>query len=357
MIVAVLLSALSQSLLLAQDGMTQWQELKTELEQTRAALANLLKGQANIVDQLDQLETSLELSSKLQRAYRWQIANVEAEIAATRLELLAARSELSQSDRRQEQQLRHYYMNRGATSTTADDYLIATLLASGQEYQDSLLAQTEESRELLVILAQQQENLQILRDAQNQEQTTTQAAMRQREELLVQLQTEHRKRARELADLTESSEVFGAIAEELDWEKDTLWQHQAEALAERSRGKLQWPIAGEIVESFGISREAYTGLTGRSSGIKIATQPGRKVVAALSGEVVYSGWARGLEQFVILAHTGRLYTLYGNLDSLQVSEGDRVLRGESFAQSAAERLHFEVREGKTAVDPLAWLKP
>ena len=355
--IASLLIALSQPVLKAQDASLEWRQLKSELERTRAELERLLRGQADIVDQLEQLETTLELSSKLQRAYRKQISNVEAELAATREELLAARRELSQSDQLLELQLRHYYMNRDAANGALDDYLIATLLADGQEYQDSLLAQTEEYRELLVTLPQQQQNLQTLRDAQSREQVATQAAVRQREELLVQLQAQHRRKARELADLTESSEVFGAIAEELDWEKDTLWQHQAEALAERSRGKLQWPITGKIVERFGISREAHTGLTGRSSGIKIATEPGRKVVAALSGEVVYSGWARGLDQFVILAHTGRLYTLYGNLDSLQVSEGDRVLRGESFAQSAADRLHFEVREGKTAVDPLAWLKP
>ncbi|MFH2056852.1 MAG: peptidoglycan DD-metalloendopeptidase family protein [bacterium] len=351
-----LLVLLSAALLVAQEAPSDWRQLKSQLDTTRAELEQLLAGQADLVDQLDQLEATLELSSRLQRVYRWQIGDLETRIAATEAELSHARHQLSEGDERQALQLRYYYMNLSASADDQDDYLFGQLLRAEQGRQDSLLAQTEEYQELLTTLASQKDELRTLQGAQSSELRATQAAMRQREELLVQLQGEQRRRARELADLTEASQVFGAIAKELDWERDTVWQTQEQELIERLRGKLLWPLSGAVVQKFGVSHEASTGLSGRSSGIKIATAPGRKVVAALSGEVVYSGWARGLERFIILAHSGRLYTLYGNLDSLTVGEGDQVLRGEPFAQTAAERLHFEVRQGKTAVDPLAWLK-
>lgn len=354
-VITVLALTLAASLT-AQDTLPDWQDIKSQLDLTRAQLQQLLAGQANLVDQLEQLEKSLELSSRLQRAYRRQINDLEGQIAATEAELSQARHQLSEGDQRQALQLRRYYMARLAAGDAQDDYLFGELLRAEQERQDSLLAQTEEYQELLTTLASQKEELHDLQEAQTSELAATQDAMRQREQLLVQLQGQQRQRAQELADLTESSQLFGAIANEFDLERDTLWQTQENELQSRLRGKLYWPLQGQVVQKFGVLREANTGLSSRSSGIKIATKPGTKVVAALSGEVVYSGWARGLEQFVILAHSGRLYTLYGNLDSLQVGEGDQVLRGEPFAQTAGDRLHFEVRQGKTAVDPLLWLK-
>lgn len=354
LIVALLLPA--ASLLVAQEAPSNWRDLKAQLDTTRAEMERLIAGQADLVEQLDQLEATLELSSKLQRAYRWQVGQLEARIAATEAELSLARNQLSEGDERQAAQLRQYYINSDAAADDQAHYLFAELLRAEQERQDSLLAQTEEYQELLTTLAAQKSEMREVQAGRTTELAATQREMRQREQLLVQLQGEQRQRARELADLAEASQVFGDIARELDWERDTLIQAQQQELIERLRGKLFWPLAGKVVQKFGVSKEANTGLSGRSSGIKIATAPGHKVVAALSGEVVYSGWARGLERFIILAHSGRLYTLYGNLDSLTVGEGDQVLRGEPFAQTAAARLHFEVRLGKTAVDPLAWLK-
>jgi septal ring factor EnvC (AmiA/AmiB activator) len=80
------------------------------------------------------------------------------------------------------------------------------------------------------------------------------------------------------------------------------------------------------------------------------------VVAALTGEVLYIGWARGLEKFVVVDHGGSIYSLYGNLDELSVAEGDEVIRGEPFATTAGKSMHFEIRDGKQPVDPLPWLR-
>jgi len=72
--------------------------------------------------------------------------------------------------------------------------------------------------------------------------------------------------------------------------------------------------------------------------------------------VLYIGWARGLERFVVVDHGGSIYTVYGNIDRLLINEGDQLVRGEQFAVTTGARLHFEVRDGKDAVDPLTWLR-
>jgi murein DD-endopeptidase MepM/ murein hydrolase activator NlpD len=209
---------------------------------------------------------------------------------------------------------------------------------------------------LLRSLHQQQQTLDSLENEQNKEVAAARKSLKQREQILAVIQSRQRQEQRKLAELAETSEVLGDIVRELDLEQDTTFQQQGRELTERMKGKLYWPVEGEIVRKFGTFHNRSTGLTDKSSGIKITTQPGRKVVAALTGEVIYMGWARGLEQFVVVAHSGRLYSLYGNLDSLVISEGDQVIRGEPFAATAGELFHFEMRDGKRAVDPLLWLK-
>lgn len=76
----------------------------------------------------------------------------------------------------------------------------------------------------------------------------------------------------------------------------------------------------------------------------------------MTGQVLYIGWARGLERFVVVDHGGSIYSLYGYLADIKVREGDPVIRGETFATTAGDRLHFEVRDGKLPVNPLDWLK-
>jgi septal ring factor EnvC (AmiA/AmiB activator) len=71
---------------------------------------------------------------------------------------------------------------------------------------------------------------------------------------------------------------------------------------------------------------------------------------------LYIGFARGLENFLVVDHGGSIYSLYGNLSDLKVTEGESVIRGEPFATTAGDRLHFEIRDGKTPVDPRPWLR-
>jgi septal ring factor EnvC (AmiA/AmiB activator) len=128
-------------------------------------------------------------------------------------------------------------------------------------------------------------------------------------------------------------------------------------LVMRMKGRLFWPVRGAVTDSFGVRLDPVTNLTSKCSGIKVKTQQGTKVIAAMTGEVIYIGSARGLENFLVVDHGGKFYSLYGNLREVEVAEGDQIIRGEPFAAVAGERLHFEIREGKTPIDPLRWLRP
>jgi len=121
--------------------------------------------------------------------------------------------------------------------------------------------------------------------------------------------------------------------------------------------KLRWPLRGKIVRSF--SREAKAG---GGKGIEIAVRSGSDVSAAEAGKVIYSGdGVNGYGFLIILQHENDLFTVYGFNQRNIVKQGDFVSKGEKIALSGTppaggqSRLHFEVRKGKQAVNPILYL--
>jgi len=121
--------------------------------------------------------------------------------------------------------------------------------------------------------------------------------------------------------------------------------------------KLRWPLRGKIVRSF--SRQAKAG---GGKGIEIAVRSGSSVVAAEAGKVIYGGdGVSGYGFLIILQHENDLFTVYGFNKRNTVRQGDFVSKGEQIALSGIPpsggqaRLHFEVRKGKQAVNPILYL--
>lgn len=133
------------------------------------------------------------------------------------------------------------------------------------------------------------------------------------------------------------------------------------ALAEpaRLRGAFAWPLRGNIVARFG------PGASGeRFNGIKIAAPMGTPILAAADGVVAYAGnEVANLGGLVILKHGDGWTTVYGHASQLLVQRGQSVKKGQTIATSGdtglADRpeLHFEIRKGRTPVDPLGQLPP
>ncbi len=120
---------------------------------------------------------------------------------------------------------------------------------------------------------------------------------------------------------------------------------------------LFWPLRGKIVSTF--SRQAQAG---RGRGIEIGVRLGSDVSAAAAGKVIYSGdGVNGYGHLIILQHKDDLFTIYGFNKQNLVSQGDFVGQGQKIALSGvppsggSPRLHFEVRQGKTPVDPILYL--
>lgn len=122
-------------------------------------------------------------------------------------------------------------------------------------------------------------------------------------------------------------------------------------------GLFLWPLRGKIVSGYGAKDGGLF-----NDGINIAAKRGESVVAAGDGVVVYAGnEIRGFGNLVLIKHAKGWMTAYAHNDRLLVRRGERVRRGQPIAKAgssggvASPQLHFEVRKGSHAVDPVKYL--
>lgn len=127
----------------------------------------------------------------------------------------------------------------------------------------------------------------------------------------------------------------------------------------RFNGRFQWPVRGTVVTKFG---PAGTGVV--NTGLKIAVPLDTPIQASADGVVAYVGSdIPSLGGIIIVKHDATWSSVYGHASQLLVSRGQSVKRGQVIALSGdsgfADRpeVHFEIRKGRTPVDPLAELPP
>ncbi len=127
------------------------------------------------------------------------------------------------------------------------------------------------------------------------------------------------------------------------------------------QGDLPWPAAGRIIRQFGRQSSSRFGTTVARNGVDIEVAEGQPVRSIHEGTVAYADQFAGYGNLVILDHGNRAYSLYGFLESMDVTRGGRVEAGKPLGTSGRDpsgnpALYFELRVDGTAVDPLQWLK-
>lgn len=116
--------------------------------------------------------------------------------------------------------------------------------------------------------------------------------------------------------------------------------------------QFAWPVKGKVLAGFAEPRR---------KGIDIEGKLGDPVNAAAAGRVTYVGSGiPGLGKLVVIRHDQGYITVYAHNKDILVKEQQSVTRGQKIAElgaSDAERpkLHFQIRKGASAVDPLLYL--
>ena len=129
------------------------------------------------------------------------------------------------------------------------------------------------------------------------------------------------------------------------------------AAPKRAGSRFAWPVRGKVISRFGAKANGL-----HNDGINIAVKEGTAVRAADNGVVVYAGnELRGFGNLLLLRHRGGWVTAYGHNQTLDVKVGDVVRQGQRIARAGhtgntnRPQLHFEIRRGRRAVNPVEHL--
>jgi len=127
-------------------------------------------------------------------------------------------------------------------------------------------------------------------------------------------------------------------------------------------GQLDWPVTGDLLYRFG-RQQLPNNTTIRWNGIGIATPSGTPVHAVAAGTV------RSVERLgtyglcVVVDHNGGYYSLYCQLQSASVRQGQPIERSAVVGLSGGANsdygphLYFQISgQGGQALDPVGWLR-
>ncbi len=135
-------------------------------------------------------------------------------------------------------------------------------------------------------------------------------------------------------------------------------QKQSLKIAARSASKFSWPVRGKILSQYGAKKGGLF-----NDGINISANLGTAVKAAENGVVAYAGnEVKGMGNLVIIQHSDGWMTVYAHLDSMSVRRGTKVVVGQQIGKIGktgkvdTPQLHFEIRKGTKAYNPITYLK-
>lgn len=130
------------------------------------------------------------------------------------------------------------------------------------------------------------------------------------------------------------------------------------AMLPRSSSKFLMPVSGQVVSSYGGKANGL-----HNDGVNIKAARGTTVKAAENGVVVYAdNGLGGYGNLVLIRHADRWMTAYAHLDQIAVRKGQQIKRGQklgtvgSTGNVASPQLHFEVRRGTEALNPVGMIE-
>ena len=238
-----------------------------------------------------------------------------------------------------------------------DERIAATVKRTTQELAhvraETGRARTEAALETRAV-AQRASEQSALRDRLVASRDALAAAQRAKEASLASIQEDRATFVAEVDALQAQSAALAAKIAAAQAAARSTESASAAVFAPSASGFV-WPVSGPVTSGFGPR-------WGRMhEGIDIAVPTGTPVYASAAGTVIHGGWFGGYGNLVVVDHGNGISTAYAHNSGYAAGIGQQVVQGQVIAysgntgNSSGPHVHFEVRLGGGAVDPLGYL--
>lgn len=368
---------------LAQDRIRQQREELARIRDERAELERRARELAttahDLTEEVNNIERQANATARIVRTLDLQLDAIAAEVEMATLNMARAESELAQKRIVLQRRLVDIY-KRGPMYTAQALLSAASFgeLVARYKYlhllalrDRTLVRRVEQLRNQVRLerdrLYMLQRNLRDSREERKLEEERLRSLEQQHRQQLTRVRRQVRQTEDRLSRIRRTeAELANAIA---TFEAERRRADAGRPAAARSSstirtsdyGKLDWPVDGQLVYTFG--REVQANNTAiRWNGVGIRALPGTAVRTVAPGRVVSVRQLGTYGLTVIIEHGGGDYTIYGSLARADVREGQGVVKGQIIGGVGVSdpelppHLHFEVRHGGPAIDPVKWLR-
>lgn len=222
--------------------------------------------------------------------------------------------------------------------------------------QNSLLEANRKSKQS-VLQVQKREQANLTRDERKQKQMLSE--LKKKEKTLLAQQKKHQQKANEL-----NKKIDQLIQKDVKRTANTLTKEE-KLLAggfEKNKGRLPWPTEkGFVSGQFGVQpHPTLAHVTVNNRGVYIQTTAGATARSVYEGEVS-AVFVSGGQNVVIVKH-GNYRTVYSNLTTLYVKQGDKLQAKQKIGKIYTDpdndnqtEIFFQIRKDTDVLNPTLWL--
>ncbi len=353
--------------------------MRQQLEERRA-ITKQLQGQAkNLLGQLRETEKNLQLTvrylnalERRRRAVTNDLGDATSELARTAVELEGDRRRLAWRMREiykrgRSRDLEFVLSARSFGDLVARTYYLARI---AQEDRSQVLlteARRVSVQDTKMRLESRKRELDRLRAETDKERRSLSRLTAERRSLLTKIRSDAKSNEQAAQELERASKRIQALIGQLEQRRLAAGRGAPTDLPllgdfSRNKGRLAWPVNGRVARQFGTQTNPRFNTSTFNSGIDIAASFGTPIVAVAKGRVEYVSWLEGYGKCVIINQGGGYYTLYAHASEILVPVGKDVAAGDVIGRvgdtgsTIGTALHFEIRRGKEALNPLEWLR-
>ncbi len=357
------------------------EKLKQEAAARRQKAKEYADKERGVLHRLNEAEQAIAATGEYIRGLEQRHSDLEREIARTRTDLDEARKVLEVRKEALARRLRYSYMHGKARALevvfAAESF--ADLLQRGAFLkrvltQDERMILEVEEREASITeklnrLRDQQEELARVQTEKLAEKKQYERLKKERAQSLANVRNQRDENLAAAKELEAAAERMSKVLAELERKRREAMRRHSPVLDEldrndfgANRGRLPWPVAGEVISGFGRHEHPKYKTVTLNNGVDLSAPMGARVVSVGDGVVDLVQWLPGYGQTVIVNHGRGFYTIYAHLSAVTVAPGTRVAPGDQVGAVGdtgslkGPCLHFELRSGGAARDPQAWLR-
>ena len=364
--------------------------VKREIREKQNLIKKVQKVEAAVSVELQEILRSLERKESELKQLDQDLVTVEAVIERTESEILKVTEDARSKQRQIESRLKSLY-KAGELGTvrmffSAESFpqmaenmrLMKSVLAHDKRIFAEYNQKIEELRQLKIRLEQDASRKERLKGTIAVKRKEIEEEKQKKSTYLTKVRLDRKGHEASLKELQANASRLQSMLKRLDIESRRLaMQRSKPGVTQKphaelppvpdrgfasQKGRMQSPVKGEIVESFGKHKHPEFNSYTFTKGVYIKAPAGSDVKAVYEGTVIFADYFKGYGNMVIVDHGGGYFSLYAHAAKVLRKVGAEVAKGDSIAtvgevdSTRGSVLYFEIRHLGKPLDPAGWIR-